>query len=272
MAPDDAGAEALTSRLIVAVPGIAVAIAVVWLGGAAFAAMVALVALLALNELFSITAEFRPLRWVAHAGTVATVFLAWFDDNPEHGILTGIGITLGLLAVGALILARREEVTLRLGITALGAFYIGVPLAFLVTTRELPDGAAAVANVLVGTWAFDTGSYAAGRIWGKRPIAPRTSPGKTLEGFVGGLFVGIVAVWVAGLYMDWISHVESLVLGLAICLASYLGDLFESLLKRDAQVKDSGRLLLGHGGVLDRFDSMLFSGVAAYLVTVGLVY
>jgi phosphatidate cytidylyltransferase len=262
----------MMSRLVIAVPGIALAIFLVWLGGPAFAGVVALIALLALNELFSITAEYRPLQWVAHAGAVVTIMLAWFDDSPEHGIMVGIGITLGLLAVGALILARRDEVTLRLGVTALAAMYVGVPLAVLVATRELPEGAAAVANVLVGTWAFDTGSYAAGRMWGHRPIAPRTSPGKTVEGFIGGLFTGIVAVWVAGLYMDWINHVESLVLGVAICLAAYLGDLFESLLKRDAQVKDSGRLLLGHGGVLDRFDSILFSGVAAYLVTVGLVY
>ena len=255
-----------------AIPGIALAIAVVWLGGGAFAGLVALIAVLALNELFSITAEYRPLQWVAHLGAVITVLLAWIDDNPEHGIITGVGVTLGLLAVGGLILARREEVSLRLGVTALGAFYLGVPLAILVATRQLPDGAAAVANVLVGTWAFDTGSYAGGRMWGRRPIAPRTSPGKTVEGFVAGLVVGVLAVWVAGLYMDWIDHLESLALGVAICLAAYLGDLFESLLKRDANVKDSGRLLLGHGGVLDRFDSMLFSGVAAYLVTVGLVY
>jgi phosphatidate cytidylyltransferase len=257
---------------MVAVPGIVLAIAVVWLGGGFFAGLAAIIAVLALNELFTITAEYRPLRWVAHAGAVATILLAWLDDSPEHGILIGLGATLGLTALGGLILARREEVTLRLGVTVLGSVYLGLPLAILVATRELPDGAAAVANVLVGTWFFDTGSYAGGRIWGTRPIAPRTSPGKTVEGFAAGLAVGVLAVWVAGLYMDWIDHVESLVLGLAICLASYLGDLFESLLKRDANVKDSGRLLLGHGGVLDRFDSLLFSSVAAYLVTVGLVY
>jgi len=230
------------------------------------------IAVLALNELFTITAEYRPLRWVAHAGAVATILLAWLQDNPERGIIIGLAATLALTAVGGLILARREEVTLRLGVTALGAVYLGLPLATLVAARELPDGAGAVANVLVGTWLFDTGSYVGGRMWGSRPIAPRTSPGKTVEGFAAGLVVGTLAVWVAGLYMDWIGHLESLVLGIAICLASYLGDLFESLLKRDAGVKDSGRLLLGHGGVLDRFDSLLFSSVAAYVVTVGLVY
>jgi len=126
--------------------------------------------------------------------------------------------------------------------------------------------------VLVGTWAFDTASYAGGRMWGRRQVAPRTSPGKTLEGLVAGIVGGVLAVWVAGLYMDWIGHLDSLVLGLAICAAAFLGDLFESMLKRDANVKDSGRLLMGHGGIMDRFDSLLFSSLAAYAVTVGLVY
>jgi phosphatidate cytidylyltransferase len=128
-----------------------------------------------------------------------------------------------------------------------------------------------VVNVLVGTWVFDTASYVGGRLWGQRKIAPRTSPGKTLEGFVVGLIVGTFSVWFAGLYMDWIGGLQSLLLGLAICLSAFVGDLFESLLKRDVQVKDSGKLLLGHGGVLDRFDALLFTAPTAYLITVALI-
>ena len=156
--------------------------------------------------------------------------------------------------------------------TLVGVLYLGLPLAILVLTRELPDGAGAVINVLVGVWVFDTASYLGGRLWGKTPIAPRTSPKKTVEGAVIGLAAGVLAVWIAGLYMDWIEGWQSLILGLAICPAAYLGDLFESMLKRDAGAKDSGRLLLAHGGVLDRFDALLFASVASYFVTVWLVY
>jgi phosphatidate cytidylyltransferase len=260
------------SRLVVAVPGIGIAILVVYVGGIAFALVCALIAVLGLFELYSLTAALRPLRWAGYAGALLAVLLAWAGDRPEHDVLLAIGLTLGLCAVGGLILARREEVTLRIAVTLMGALYLGLPLAVLVLTRRLPDGGAAVANVLVGTWVFDTASYLGGRMWGTRPIAPLTSPGKTVEGFAVGLVAGTFAVWFAGLYMDWISGVESLVLGVAICLSAFIGDLFESLLKRDAQAKDSGKLLLGHGGVLDRFDALLFSSVAGYFVTIWLVY
>ena len=186
--------------------------------------------------------------------------------------MLGLGISLLLVAVAGLILPRRDEITVRMGSTLLGVIYLGLPLGLLVLTRELPHGAAAVVNVLVGVWVFDTASYVGGRLWGRTPIAPRTSPKKTVEGAVIGLAAGTLAVWIAGLYMDWIGGWESLILGLAICPAAYLGDLFESMLKRDAGAKDSGRLLLAHGGVLDRFDALLFGAVAGYFLTVWLVY
>jgi phosphatidate cytidylyltransferase len=262
----------VTSRLAVAVPGIALAVLVVYVGGAAFALVSILIAILALFELYNLTAAYRPLRWAGYLGTIITLVAAWLGDHPERDVLLGLGACVGLAALGGLILARREEVTARVAVTVLGAVYIGLPLGVFILTRRLPDGGGAVANVLVGTWVFDTASYLGGRAWGARQIAPRTSPGKTVEGFLVGLVVGTLSVWFAGLYMDWISGVQSLVLGVAICISAFVGDLFESLLKRDAQAKDSGKLLLGHGGVLDRFDALLFSTVAAYLVTTAMVY
>ena len=259
------------SRLVVAIPGIGIAIGAIVLGGAVFATVVLLVAALALYELYSLTAASRPLRWAGYLSAVLAIGLAWAVEPPERGVLIGVTASLGLLAVAGLILARRDEVTLRIATAGLGVIYIALPLALLVALRELPHGAGAVLNVVVGTWVFDTAAYAGGRLWGRRPVAPRTSPHKTVEGTATGLVAGTLAVWVAGLYMDWITGIESLLLGLVICIGAYFGDLFESLLKRDAGAKDSGRLLLGHGGVLDRFDALLFSAPAAYFVTVLLV-
>jgi phosphatidate cytidylyltransferase len=249
-----------------------VAILAVMVGGPLFVAAIILVAALALYELYNLTAAWGPLRWAGYAGALAVIVAAWLHDAPAHGLLIGLGISLGLVAVAGLMLQRRDDLTVRIAVTLLGVVYIGVPMAVLVMTRGLPHGAAAVANVLVGVWVFDTASYIGGRLWGKRPIAPLTSPKKTVEGALVGLVVGTTAVWVAGLYMEWIDGWQSLVLGLAICPAAFLGDLFESMLKRDAGAKDSGRILLGHGGVLDRFDALLFGSVVAYIVTVALVY
>ena len=264
--------SALTSRLIVAVPGVIVAILVVAVGGPLFAAVLAAIGVLGLYELYNLLAAARPLRWAGYLGTLLTIGFAWAFDDPEHGILLALAASLGLTAVAGLILSRREDITVRMATTLLGVVYLGLPLALLVCMRELPHGAGAIVLVLVGVWIFDTASYVGGRMWGRRPIAPLTSPKKTVEGAAVGLAVATLAVWVAGLYMDWINGWEALVLGLAICPAAFLGDLFESMLKRDAGAKDSGRLLMGHGGVLDRFDALLFGGVAAYFVLIWLVY
>lgn len=255
-----------------AVPGITVAVAAVAVGGPLFVAAVLLVAGLALYELYNLTAAWGPLRWAGYAGALVTIVAAWLHDAPEHGIVIGLAASLAMVVVAGLMLQRREDVTARVAVTLLGVLYIGVPLAVLVITRDLPNGAGAVINVLVGVWVFDTASYVGGRLWGRRPIAPVTSPKKTVEGAVVGVVVATLAVCVAGLYMDWITGWQSLVLGLAICPAAFLGDLFESMLKRDVGAKDSGRILLGHGGVLDRFDALLFGAVASYIVTIALVY
>ena len=259
------------SRIAVAIPGIVLAIAVVYVGGPLFVAAVMAVALVGVYEYLNLVAGIAPLRWAAYVGTAVTVALPAMVDPPERAVALGAAAVLVLSAVAGLILRNREEVTIRVALTVLGGMYLGVPLGLLVATRELTHGAAAVANILVGTWGFDTFSYFGGRLWGTHPIAPRTSPKKTVEGFVAGVAGGTIAVWVAGLYMDWIGHIESLVLGLVICLVAYVGDLFESMLKRDIGVKDSGRILAGHGGVLDRFDALLFTAAAGYFTTVWLV-
>ena len=122
--------------------------------------------------------------------------------------------------------------------------------------------------VLFSVFAADTAAYFVGRTLGRRKLAPSISPGKTWEGFVAGVVAGTVVAFLI-LYRDhedFLSIPQSLTLGAVVALASVAGDLFESAVKRDLQVKDSGSLLGGHGGMLDRLDALLFAGPAAFYV------
>jgi len=126
--------------------------------------------------------------------------------------------------------------------------------------------------VLVGTFATDTGAYATGRMFGSHRIAPDLSPNKTVEGLVGGFLIGTMAFWFAGLYQDWLSGVEALIIGAAVAAIGPVGDLFSSMVKRDLGKKDTGRLFGPHGGLLDRLDAVFFTIVVGYYLAVGLVY
>ena len=153
-----------------------------------------------------------------------------------------------------------------LAVTLLGIFWIGLALAHAVMLRQLPHGEGIVIDVLVGTFLGDTGAYLGGRLFGRRPLAPRISPGKTVEGLVAGMICAVVAVWLAGRYQEWLPGTHALVLGLGVAVAGPIGDLFESFVKREAGVKDAGRLFGAHGGALDRLDAVLFTAVVGYYI------
>jgi len=157
-----------------------------------------------------------------------------------------------------------------MAVTLLGLLYLGLGFSALLMLRRLDVGAAAVLTVVFGTWAGDTMAYFTGRFFGSTPMAPKLSPNKTWEGFVGGAIGTVLLVVFIGLYTD-LGPADSLMLGAVIAVVGPLGDLFESLIKRDVQIKDSGRGIPGHGGVLDRFDALMWTSVAAYfLLTVAL--
>jgi phosphatidate cytidylyltransferase len=147
----------------------------------------------------------------------------------------------------------------------LGALYIGFPLSTVVSTRTLPGGEWLVLFLAVVTWASDIGAYYAGTLWGKHPLLPSISPKKTVEGVLGGL---VLAVGVAFLAQQWftseLSLADAVILGVLLTIAGLLGDLFESMIKRRTGVKDSGGILPGHGGMLDRLDSLLFTAPTFY--------
>jgi phosphatidate cytidylyltransferase len=142
-----------------------------------------------------------------------------------------------------------------------------------VLLRDLPThGGALLIDVLVATFLGDTAAYGAGRLFGSRKITPRISPNKTLEGLAGGFLGATMGFWFAGLYQDWLPGIDALLMGMCIAVIAPIGDLFSSLIKRDLEVKDTGRLFGPHGGLIDRLDAVLFTVVAGYYLAVAFVY
>jgi phosphatidate cytidylyltransferase len=258
-------------RILVAIPWIAFAIAIVVAGDLVFAAAMAAIGLLCLREYFLMTAPLRPLRPAAYVAVTAMVAAAQFG-TAFNVLLVGTA-SFALLFVFGVRLRPREGVVVAMSATLLGAAWIGLPLVHAVLLRDLPDhGAALLIDVLVGTFAADTGAYATGRMFGSHRIAPDLSPNKTIEGLIGGFLIGTMAFWFAGLYQDWLSGVDALIIGAAVAAIGPVGDLFASMLKRDLGKKDTGRLFGPHGGLLDRLDAVLFTIVVGYYLSVQLVY
>jgi phosphatidate cytidylyltransferase len=258
-------------RILVAIPWIAFAIAIVVLGGPIFALAMVAIGLLCLREYFLMTADIRPVQMAAYLAVPAVIAAAYFGTAFNVVLLAAASFPL-LFLFGAR-MRPREGIVVSMGVTVLGAVWIGLPLVHAVLLRDLPDhGAALMINVLVGTFATDTGAYATGRMFGSHRIAPELSPNKTIEGLIGGFLIGTMAFWFAGLYQDWLSGVDALIIGAAVAAIGPVGDLFASMVKRDLGKKDTGKLFGPHGGLLDRLDAVFFTIVVGYYLSVQLVY
>jgi phosphatidate cytidylyltransferase len=258
-------------RILVAIPWVAFAIAIVVAGGPVFAVAMAGIGLLCLREYFLMIDAQRPVQPAAYIAVVAMIAAAYF--GAAFNVLLLVTASFPLLFVFGARRRPREGIVVSMGVTVLGVAWIGLPLVHAVLLRDLPDhGAALLIDVLVGTFATDTGAYATGRMFGAHRIAPDLSPNKTIEGLIGGFLIGTMAFWFAGLYQDWLSGVDALIIGAAVAAVGPLGDLFASMVKRDLGKKDTGRLFGPHGGLLDRLDAVLFTIVAGYYLSVQLVY
>jgi phosphatidate cytidylyltransferase len=253
----------LVSRIVVAAIGLPAVLALVWAGGWWLFALAAVAAVLALHEYSLMTRSLRPVTLAAYAGTLLALLGAELGglDWTLAGFLTTLVLAFILHWVGQ----TRQSATIAIASTVLGAAWIGLCMAHLILLRDSPnDGRLATFTVLLAVWAGDIGAFFAGRLIGRHKLAPALSPGKTWEGFIFGTLATVFVSFVALYKQDYISIANSIFLGLVLAVAGPLGDLFESGIKRDMQVKDSGRLLRGHGGVLDRLDAPLFAFVAAY--------
>ena len=258
-------------RVLYAIPAIVVAVTIIVAGKEVFAAAMVLVAWVGMSEFFRMTERARPFDLVAYAAAAGMIVAAHFGDSFQM-VLAGVAFFPVMLGFAA----RRQtlrNVTYSMAVTVFAIVWIAVPFAHAVLLRDLPShGAALLVDVLVATFFTDTFAYIGGRMFGRHPLAPMISPNKTVEGLAIGILGGIAGFWLAGLYQDWLSGVDALLMGACIALLAPLGDLFESAIKRDLDVKDSGRLFGPHGGVLDRLDAVLFTVVAGYYLSLAIVY
>lgn len=284
----------LAKRILSALVIAPLAIGCVWIGDAALATLLAVVAGAGAWEFYRMCRAMGVRPFARSGIAVAAIVPLLAHGRQVASAIPGVGgatldvaalpLTSGLLVVlGWLALAiwRRGiegRPLLAVAATALGVLYVAVPISYGYALRYFDyavgraAGAAVVLLPVVCTWASDIGAYAAGRLLGKRKLIPAVSPGKTVAGAVGGL---VAAAAVAAAYDPWVLRPaaslafapgRALAFGLVVSLAAQLGDLVESLLKRDAGVKDSSRLIPGHGGVLDRVDSLLFVLPVSYLI------
>ena len=221
----------------------------------------------------------RPVEVLGLLAVALFVVSALGYGRSQIGAIFPAVLTLLLIASFCVELVRENRAPLvNVGATLFGAIYVGWLLMHLVVLRELPGkvavgpyvrdaGAWLVMMAFICTWVSDTGAFFVGKFLGKTKLAPKLSPNKTVEGSIGGLVGALVSAMIVGtiIALPWY---HSLALGLIMGVLCQLGDLSESAIKREVGLKDFGHVLPGHGGVLDRMDSMLFTGPAMYYYVV----
>jgi phosphatidate cytidylyltransferase len=273
------GGSDLAARVLVALIAIPIAIVLVWQGGEVLALGLAVLGVIALGELYTLMERVRPPALAGFLTLVALLAAALYGEQRQ--VLMILAAAFPVTFFLALARPRRANVSWAIAVTMFGVLWIGLPMVHALWLRDLSieqDGKTIVTgmgllfDVLIATFVGDTFAYFVGRAYGRSQFAPLISPNKTLEGLIGGVVGGTMAFWCAGLYQDWLTGWDALLIGFLVAITAPLGDLFESLVKRDLEVKDTGSLFGAHGGVLDRLDAVLFTVVVGYYAAVGLGY
>ncbi len=231
----------------------------------AFSFLVLLAGGLALVEFYRLCFHEGGNGWLTGIGLVGFTALILGQHLPDI-IIPGLLVTVvGILSVPLIRPTSLDQHVRNGAVTMFGVVYIGLTLSALVALRLLPDGERLVFFVLLVTWAADTGAYYVGSLCGRHHLAPRISPKKTIEGLFGGLIAALIAAYAARWwFLPSLSGLDCLLLAGLLTAAGLWGDLAESAIKRGVGIKDSGGILPGHGGMLDRLDSLLFSAPAFY--------
>lgn len=270
---DNARMSNLVLRIASAAVGIPLVLAVDYLGGWIFAGVIAATSAIAALEMYQMERKLTYRPFVL-AGVLASAVIAALPFVSAHPQDAWIGILVLLTAgIGSIYLLQPlyPRAFLNWVLTLVPVLYVGIMLGHLGLLREVRQGVWWVFGTLVITWAYDTGAYFAGSKAGKRPFMQHVSPKKTVEGVVGGMSLAALAGFVTVPTIG-VAAWQAPLLGVAIGIAAQAGDLVESMIKRQTGVKDSGALIPGHGGLLDRIDGLLVTGAVAYYAATLLGY
>ncbi|HAW59914.1 MAG TPA: phosphatidate cytidylyltransferase [Actinobacteria bacterium] len=255
----------LKQRIISAIVGGLLLIGLLFLGKYPFFLVILAIVLFSLDEFYSLL-RFRGMQPNAVLGMLGGLFLCLGALlGKEGGMMFALALSVFTILIWQIFTLGRTSIS-NSTLTIFGSFYIGFLLAHTILIRGLGEhGPFLMLLVFIGTWVCDTAAYGAGVKIGKRKLAPQVSPNKTWEGTIGGALASSISLGLICLaFFPWLSFLRGSILGLAIGIASPLGDLAESRLKREMRVKNTGSLIPGHGGVLDRFDSLIFTAPVAY--------
>ncbi|MFQ6130585.1 MAG: phosphatidate cytidylyltransferase [Armatimonadota bacterium] len=274
------------TRLLSAVVGVPLMLALLywgamWQGGWPFFVVVAAAVIIGMREFYvgASGKDLQPIPLIGYAAALVYLFAVWFArEEFRPGLMTAAVViaVAGSLAVRVLS-AEIKGATASVGVTVAGFLYVACLFSFMLRLRQLdlheilgrvPEGGfraevGVLFLVIAATWLLDTGAYGFGKSFGSVKMAPTLSPNKTLEGAIGGLATAVVVATLVSVWLR-LDALDGVVMGLLIGVAGQLGDLSESVFKRDMGLKDFGSMIPGHGGVLDRFDSLLFAMPVVY--------
>ena len=267
----------LKRRTITGAIGAAVVLFLIWLGHPWFSFFIAAVTLVGTLEFYRMSASLARRRFLTCLGLMWALAVALSPHYEDAAVLSAVMAgTIVVSLVGMLRLLPREEAFRDWAWVVAGVLYVGWMLSYWLRLSMLANGREWVCLAMLATFAYDTGAFFVGGAWGRHRLAPTISPGKTWEGVGGGLLSTIAVTTAVSRAPALFSSIgaecwQVIALACLVGLSAQGGDLVESLLKRNAGVKESGKLLPGHGGVLDRFDGLIFVGVVVYYYVVWVI-
>lgn len=265
--------SSLLLRIIMSVIFLPCLFIIAWRGGIYYLILIDIIILVGLLEFYRMM-EVKGLSPYKTIGILSGVALPWYIFF-QQGIYVNLLLSIIFIGIMLMELGRKEKglAVYHISVTVFGVFYVAWLGSHLVLIRELPVlkgmeyryGYYFVIMIFALTWCYDTGAYTIGRLFGKHKLFPSISPGKTVEGALGGLVFSIAGILIVRqTLVTFLGIYEAIGLAFMASIIGQLGDLVESMLKRDVKIKDSSGAIPGHGGVLDRFDSLLFTAPVIY--------